>query len=337
MALLIHAPNVHVGGGLRLLRDLLAALPEDCRFLQLDERVRGRVGIPAHITVSWVAPSILARLAAEGRLRAEVEPGDTVLCFHGMPPLTRLPGTIVVFVQNRILLGRGSLAGFSAFVRFRLTVERLWCRWFRGNVDRYVVQTPSMARDLQGWHGGQVAIKVAPFIGDISKPSATAKTGPDYIYIASAEPHKNHVRLIDAWVLLAQQGLFPSLLLTVDESKTQLIEQIESARTEYKANIINCGSLSHDEVLQLYASAGALVYPSLSESFGLPLVEAQAFDLPIIASELDYVRDVAEPVQSFDPCSPVSIARAVRRHMAVAGQPLVIHTAAAFFREVRTH
>ena len=39
------------------------------------------------------------------------------------------------------------------------------------------------------------------------------------------------------------------------------------------------------------------------ESFGLPLLEASSIDLPIIASESDYVRDVCEPAQTFDPNS----------------------------------
>lgn len=65
----------------------------------------------------------------------------------------------------------------------------------------------------------------------------------------------------------------------------------------------------------LYQRAGALIYPSTMESLGLPLIEARRMGLPIIASERDYVRDIIDPEQSFDPLSPVSIARAVERFL----------------------
>ena len=47
----------------------------------------------------------------------------------------------------------------------------------------------------------------------------------------------------------------------------------------------------------------------------MPLVEARSYALPIVAAELDYVRDVVVPEETFDPHSPRSIARAVRRHL----------------------
>jgi glycosyltransferase involved in cell wall biosynthesis len=66
---------------------------------------------------------------------------------------------------------------------------------------------------------------------------------------------------------------------------------------------------------QAYREAGALIYPSTMESLGLPLLEARAAGLPVIASERDYVRDLVVPEQTFDPESPLSIARAVKRFL----------------------
>ena len=57
------------------------------------------------------------------------------------------------------------------------------------------------------------------------------------------------------------------------------------------------------------------IYPSTLESFGLPLLEARAAGLPIITGELDYVRDIVDPDETFDPNSPLSMARAVKRFL----------------------
>ena len=66
----------------------------------------------------------------------------------------------------------------------------------------------------------------------------------------------------------------------------------------------------------------------------LPLIEAMYYGLSIIASELDYVRDVFVSVETFDPDSPVSIARAVRRFLGNAELTVQFHSAEAFLAEV---
>jgi glycosyltransferase involved in cell wall biosynthesis len=76
------------------------------------------------------------------------------------------------------------------------------------------------------------------------------------------------------------------------------------------------------------------VFPSVSESFGLPLIEARQVGLPIVASELDFVRDVCEPEHSFDPYSSVSIARAIRRFLGQNETPVEPVGAEAFLSAV---
>ena len=75
------------------------------------------------------------------------------------------------------------------------------------------------------------------------------------------------------------------------------------------------GFKKQSELHEIYEGCHALVYPSLRESFGLPLIESKSFGLDIIASELDYVRDVVQPNETFNPYSSVSIARAIARYL----------------------
>ena len=50
-----------------------------------------------------------------------------------------------------------------------------------------------------------------------------------------------------------------------------------------------------------YSELGYLIYPSLYESFGLPLIEAAQLDLVILASDLPYVNEIISSYYSFDP------------------------------------
>ena len=142
-----------------------------------------------------------------------------------------------------------------------------------------------------------------------------------------------HDRLLDAWVLPAEAGFFPTLVLTVRPQNERLLNCIAHLSTSIRVRIQNLGESSREQVLNLYENSRALIFSSTSESFGLPLIGA-ACDLPIPASELGYVCDVVNPVATFDADSAVSIARAVRRFLGCSGSPLAVMTATGFMERI---
>ncbi|WP_169800064.1 glycosyltransferase [Thauera humireducens] len=196
-----------------------------------------------------------------------------------------------------------------------------------------------MAALLKNWLRRDVPISVIPFAPTDPVKSPTGKIFNgwrfDFVYVSSGEAHKNHMNLVEAWRLLAASGCRPSLALTLDtQAYPELCTHISRVADEYALTVTNLGLLSKEAVNSLYQSVGAMIYPSTTESFGLPLIEAAKWGLPILAPELDYVRDVVNPTETFDPNSPVSIARAVSRFLGVAEKPIEIRTAAAFLEEV---
>jgi glycosyltransferase involved in cell wall biosynthesis len=94
--------------------------------------------------------------------------------------------------------------------------------------------------------------------------------------------------------------------------------------------IQNLGELQHERLIAIYQTCGALIYPSCFESFGLPLIEARRAGLAVLAPELDYVRDIIDPEETFEPRSPVSIARAVKRYMKECKPPFEPISASVF-------
>lgn len=335
--LLLYAPNVHTGGGYVLLRALLQAWPaEQSLVAWLDVRARERLQLPVGAKVRWVRATVGSRLAAEWSISRVAKMQDVVLCFHGLPPLFSNSGSVHVFLQNRILLGNLPLGAFGWKIRLRLRLEQTISRIFRPRVARYWVQTPSMARTLRNWAATEdVDVQVLPF----ALPLAPAVTNVesvywDFIYVADGEAHKNHRLLIEAWILLAKDGIRPSLALTLSTRDAVLSNWVEVRAAVHGLKVTNLGQIPHAEVLALYGNTKALIFPSLSESFGLPLVEAREMSLPILAGELDFVRDVCEPAQSFDPNSAVSIARAVKRHLGQDEPPVRPVGADEFLRAV---
>jgi glycosyltransferase involved in cell wall biosynthesis len=320
----LYAPNVHTGGGFVLLQALLGAwTPGTPLRAFLDARVEGRLSLPEGVSAHWVAPRAYARLAGEFAARRAVRPGSLMFCFHGLPPVLPSRGQVVVFLQNRNYLSGVRLSQFPLKTRMRLMFERWIGRLFRRRVAEYIVQTPTMRREVLHWFGATAdtpSVRIAPFVGDMAAQHSTPgglSHRWDFTYVADGVAHKNHRRLVEAWRLLAEEGLYPSLVLTLGPRDTALAQELLLIAARHGLRIENQGELTQDGVAQLYAQVGALVFPSLCESFGLPLIEATRAGLPIVAPELDYVRDVCVPAQTFDPRSATSIARAVRRQLAV--------------------
>ena len=335
--LLIHAPNVHQGGGRTVLSALVQGLPGGQRgALICDARFDGPPP-PAGMPVARFPPTVAGRWAAERRLRSLAEAGDTVLCMGNLPPIYALPARVFVFLQNRYLCEPLPLDGFGPAARARIAVERLWLRSRLGNASRLIVQTRSM-RDCVRRHLG-VDPAVLGF-ADGAAPPAPAHDSPAarppakrFLYPASADPHKNHARLIEAWRLLKADGIEAELHLTVSPG-TALARELEDGKLREGLAIVNHGAIGAARLRELYSSSDVLIYPSVMESFGLPLVEARMRGLAILAAELDYVRDVAEPQETFDAKSGVSIARAVKRYLGAPERPAAVLSPAAFVQRI---
>ena len=337
-----YAPSVHTGGGFVLLRALLAAWPVALPLVAfLDARAREQLVLPHGANVSWVTANVGSRLKAEFSLYKAAAGAGTVLCFHGLPPLLPSAARVVVFLQNRLYLERGPLPQFKWKTRFRLAFERFVSRVFRHRVSEYIVQTPAMQRAVMQWYSAPAPshapmVKVMPFVDAMPEPAQYTNSSPvwDFVYIADGGAHKNHRVLLAAWRLLAQEGLRPTLALTLGPGDDMLRREVKTASEGLDLQIHNLGQIPHEEVLGLYSKAHAMIFPSISESFGLPLMEAAHAGLPILASELDYVRDVCTPAHTFDPSSPVSVARAVKRFLGRPEPVMALRTPGEFWREL---
>jgi glycosyltransferase involved in cell wall biosynthesis len=337
----LHAVNVHQGGGAVLLNALLKSVTIPL-YLSVDQRMSLSEFVGREIYIDVVKPSLLHRFLFEIFQANKILPGDFILRLGNLPPLFKLKGHVAVFLQNRYLIDPILLQELPLKSRVRIFIERLWLSNRLSNVDEFIVQTPTMKKYLELKTRGRVPVRVLPFIDSAdcnSDHRGHHVEGKDciydFIYIASGEPHKNHVELLKAWSLLANEGIFPSLCLTIDEVNFRsLSDLIKNLCDVERLMITNVGILDHCEVLTLYKKSKALIYPSKFESFGLPLIEAIQAGLPVLASELDYVRDVLDPDEVFDPGSSVSIARAIKRFIGKDRESLKLLDAEQFLESI---
>ena len=134
---------------------------------------------------------------------------------------------------------------------------------------------------------------------------------------------------------MSKEGIRPNLAITVDKNKYKIVTSYIVKNTKlFNLNITNFGHLKSADIFKLYQKSKALIYPSKKESLGLPLIEAKKLGLHIISSELDYVRDIIDPDQTFDPNSEVSIKRAVKRYLNISENKAEILDAQFFLKKI---
>lgn len=181
-----------------------------------------------------------------------------------------------------------------------------WVRLFRNKVDFFACQTNEVAKHLKAL-GCQV--QLMPFYVRPARVDLPKKY--DFCYISTVAPHKNHQCLFEAVEQLVNQGRRFSLAVTVRDSKrnAELIAQIR--RINEKAGmqiIVNRGFVSKSEMAEVLNLSKTVVFPSLKETFGLPIAEALSCGLRILSSDRPYTYDLLAHPIVFDPKDSRSIA-----------------------------
>jgi glycosyltransferase involved in cell wall biosynthesis len=130
---------------------------------------------------------------------------------------------------------------------------------------------------------------------------------------AATWPHKNHKTLLSALRLLKVKHSFDGLLVLTGiaiKAQSEILEEIAWLGLIDMVRIL--GYLSYDELPYLYNLARMMVFPSLFEGFGIPLVEAMACGCPILCSNVTSIPEVVGHAGvMFDPLSSEEMAQKI--------------------------
>lgn len=141
---------------------------------------------------------------------------------------------------------------------------------------------------------------------------------PSFIMVGTIEPRKGHKQALSALELLWRQGIDVNLVIVgklgwkMNAWAEDLLRHPEMNKRLFWARGIS------DEYLEvLYQRCNCLLAASEGEGFGLPLIEAAQFGIPILARDLEVFREVAgEYADYFDGLDPHALADAIERWLA---------------------
>lgn len=309
----VHLTNVQGEGAVQLVASLLPALERNGSIPV------GRIDLPVHGPLaSYVRqspgpepmvlrrrlPNALSRLVECLRPLADDQVETPILVLGDIPQRSQARQT--VFVHTTHLLARQR--GISRGQRIKFAVMRwIFARNLR-HANALIVQGKIMYDMLISRYPaavGKVQIVQQPppewLLSHQPAPPRQNVSRLRLFYPAASYPHKNH-------------DLVRSMVQLPDANK--LIDRIQvTLPSEADASLpllVPVGRLGPEDMRKSYDFADALFFPSFSESYGLPLIEAMWLGLPIVCADLPYARTLCrDQAMYFDPSDPVAALRAV--------------------------
>lgn len=134
-----------------------------------------------------------------------------------------------------------------------------------------------------------------------------------FLYVGNAYPHKNLVRLIQA-VTFMNKKINGNISLKIASSRNVFTQRLQSEIDAQKADkfVTLLDNVSDTELNNLYKKAVGFVFPSLSEGFGLPGIEAMRAGTLVLASDIPVFKEIyKDNVIYFDPLDFTSIEEAI--------------------------
>jgi glycosyltransferase involved in cell wall biosynthesis len=144
-----------------------------------------------------------------------------------------------------------------------------------------------------------------------------------FVVLGTIEARKNHALLLKVWQRLVEQlGEACPRLVIVGRRGWEADDVFALLdHHDFKGTVIEAGPLADAELAALLGRARALLFPSHAEGFGIPLVEALAAGVPVIASKLAVFEEVAGDIPELLPLDDIEAWIAALTDYAAADSP----------------
>ncbi len=143
------------------------------------------------------------------------------------------------------------------------------------------------------------------------------KPGEYLVFPANFWPHKNHAMLLTAFGMYRKahpESQLKLVLTGAPDERMRFLQSLATARMGLDKHVVFAGFVSNDDFASILSGCRAVIFPSLYEGFGMPVLEAMIFGKPILCSNVTSLPEVAgDAAILFDPRRPVEIAEAIAR------------------------
>jgi glycosyltransferase involved in cell wall biosynthesis len=225
-------------------------------------------------------------------------------------------GRVVTTMHDLTTMRFPNPAKNSAIFAFKQQVYKYVVRRVAGGSDALIAPSRFVAEDVASYAGIApsrltVTHEAADPIAAAAEPLPQLGDRRFLLYVGRPAPHKNLERLIEAFSLLRERD--PELMLVLAGRRDANYERIESrALANGTENLSFTGFVNEGQLRWLYERCEAYVFPSLSEGFGLPGLEAMRHGAPVLASAATCLPEIyGDAARYFDPMNIEEMADAI--------------------------
>lgn len=240
-----------------------------------------------------------------------------------IPSARRIP----LLKRTKVVATVHDLAAFhiaGKYDRARMFFNRRAVPAMIRRADRIIAVSEQTRNDLvryAGYDENRISVIYSGIDHDLFAPVAKAEARerlrllhgmekPFFVYVSRLEhPAKNHLRLIEAFerFKLENDSMHQLVFAGADWSGAAVIRE-RAAISPVKEDILFLGFVQKSSLPLLYSGCDLMVFPSLFEGFGLPIIEALACGAPVICSNTSAMKELAgEWIPTFDPADSGAI------------------------------
>lgn len=147
-----------------------------------------------------------------------------------------------------------------------------------------------------------------------TRVAAYGMTKPFVLFVSSLWSYKNCDGLLRAWAVAREELPGRQLAIVGAGRDGKYLAELRALAAELgiEDDVVFVGGVPLEETVDFYRAADVFVYPSLNETFGLPILEAMACGCPVVTSNVSAMPETAGGAALLaDPRAPESIARAI--------------------------
>lgn len=317
---------------LRVIENLLELDPELRLTLVVDAKNRGPVIAPALSRgrvreIPFAAPPHSARTLLWLARSVDLRGCDLFHAPFNVLPIG-LPIPAVTTVHDVMWLRRPELCAAFGPKRW------LTGSYYRAGIGRALSESAlvltvshTSAREIEAWEpslAGRVRVThngLDPFFGPLPLAEAERATAslvpagtPYVLSVGQGSPYKNHARAVRAFCAAFRDRPDVRMVLVRRFSRwdREMREVLDAPDARGRVTILP--SVTEEQLRALYVRAAIFFFPSLWEGFGIPAIEAMACGAPVVASNVDPLREVCgDAAVTADPLSIDGMAAALRR------------------------
>ena len=177
---------------------------------------------------------------------------------------------------------------------------------------------PKMAPYIYGKRNGIHIINVKETVKGLLMAkkfvTQTVAQGRDLLFVGTIEPRKNLGRLLSAFETIRSKGLADGLVIAGQRGWLYDAFFTHLEESPARDGVILPGYVPDEDLPALYGGALALVFPSIHEGFGLPVLEAMGCGVPVATSNTSSLPEIGgDAAQYFDPLDVASISATLCR------------------------